>query len=440
MKRPAVIAFFAAASAASWSSWSSWLTGDAGTADNDPTTQTKDEELRSFLMSTEWNWNDWRHVKFHAPTRGSKRAKFHAPTEDCEANLCTWHIEKGKLVIQWGEAGAHTLERRGGRLVGYRLADGERCSAVLVGQFEETLFDLDLYAVLGVQPSASAYDVKRAFRRLSLTAHPDKKGVVGNPASAKEFVTLRGAAEILTDASERARYDEHCRRLSASALAQPVEAFDPTSFERLVLQRQEASPGGDGLGPLLPWMVVFTMSPSSPCGPCHDLRAVVRSSAAALHGLLRVGTVHCDLHKALCQREMDGREYYPVVKMYAPGRATYIDLKQPELPSAAVLHLTVDLLSALNYGRMPSPTHERDAGPKDSPAEEAGATADVGAGATAEVARVDESPSCAQWAADGECVRNPAYMLPKCPRSCAGKAASSDPSHDPSMTTEKSEL
>ena len=331
--------------------WTSIFGGSDESADR---ASEESEDLRSSLVSTEWHWNGWRHIKFHAPTRGSEHAKFHAPTEDCENNLCTWYVQGDKVFIRWGDAGLHTLHRDGNRLTGNRNEDGAPCTAVLVGGFEETLYDLDLYAVLGVPQDASSHDVKRAFRRLSLAAHPDKRRGAA-AASTREFVTLRGAVEILSDPAERSKYDAHCRALAASTQSHHVAALDLATFDAHMRGggggRGGGRAGSGGGGDNLAWLVIFTMSPSSPCGPCHELRAIVRTAATALRGRLRVGTVHCDVHTALCRREMQGRDYYPVVKVYTADDVGghYLDLKQPELPSAAVLHLTVSLLDAIGY-------------------------------------------------------------------------------------------
>ena len=79
-----------------------------------------------WLMSTEWHWNAWRNVKFHAPRRveggaAGFAAKFWAPTADCEAGLCTWTVNGSEIRIRWGDAGWHTLVAVGRKeLVGAR--------------------------------------------------------------------------------------------------------------------------------------------------------------------------------------------------------------------------------------------------------------------------------------------------------------------------------
>lgn len=102
-------------------------------------------EPRQLLMSTEWHWNSWRNVKFHAPRRDQQFAKFWAPTEDCESGGCSWSANATGIFVMWGEAGLHRMELRGRTtLEGRRVLDGEPFKARLIGHFVEELFDLDL--------------------------------------------------------------------------------------------------------------------------------------------------------------------------------------------------------------------------------------------------------------------------------------------------------
>ncbi len=60
----------------------------------------------------------------------------------------------------------------------------------------------DYYEVLGVGKSASADEIKKAFRRLAVEHHPDRGG---NEDSFKE---INEAYEVLKDSSKRQRYDQ----------------------------------------------------------------------------------------------------------------------------------------------------------------------------------------------------------------------------------------
>lgn len=61
----------------------------------------------------------------------------------------------------------------------------------------------DYYEVLGVSKSASADEIKKAYRRLAVQYHPDKEG--GNEEKFKE---INEAHDVLKDAQKRQRYDQ----------------------------------------------------------------------------------------------------------------------------------------------------------------------------------------------------------------------------------------
>lgn len=62
---------------------------------------------------------------------------------------------------------------------------------------------VDPYTTLGVNKSASADEIKKAYRKLAHQYHPDKKG--GNEAKFKE---VNEAYQTLSDPDKKARYDQ----------------------------------------------------------------------------------------------------------------------------------------------------------------------------------------------------------------------------------------
>ena len=60
----------------------------------------------------------------------------------------------------------------------------------------------DPYKALGIQRGASESEVKKAYRKLAMTHHPDKKG---NP---EEFKKIQGAYDILSDPQKRQNFDQ----------------------------------------------------------------------------------------------------------------------------------------------------------------------------------------------------------------------------------------
>ena len=64
----------------------------------------------------------------------------------------------------------------------------------------------DYYEVLGVDKSASADEIKKAYRKLAVKYHPDKNP--GDKEAEEKFKEAAEAYSILSDADKKARYDQ----------------------------------------------------------------------------------------------------------------------------------------------------------------------------------------------------------------------------------------
>ena len=65
----------------------------------------------------------------------------------------------------------------------------------------------DYYEVLGVSKSASADEIKKAYRKIAIKFHPDKNP--DDPTAEDKFKEAAEAYEILSDQEKRGRYDQY---------------------------------------------------------------------------------------------------------------------------------------------------------------------------------------------------------------------------------------
>ena len=65
----------------------------------------------------------------------------------------------------------------------------------------------DYYETLGVPRTATADEIKRAYRKLARKHHPDLQPAAERAKAAEHFKEINEAHEVLSDADKRAKYD-----------------------------------------------------------------------------------------------------------------------------------------------------------------------------------------------------------------------------------------
>ena len=92
----------------------------------------------------------------------------------------------------------------------------------------------DPYAELGLTPAAGADEIRRAFRRLAKSHHPDANG--GAKSAEERFKRLGAAWDILGDPGRRRTYDASLTTTAVNATSidrpPPRAPFDARAFRR----------------------------------------------------------------------------------------------------------------------------------------------------------------------------------------------------------------
>ena len=65
----------------------------------------------------------------------------------------------------------------------------------------------DYYDILEVSKSASADEIKKAYRKMAIKFHPDKNP--GDKEAEEKFKEAAEAYEVLSDDNKKARYDQY---------------------------------------------------------------------------------------------------------------------------------------------------------------------------------------------------------------------------------------
>ncbi|HTY72192.1 MAG TPA: molecular chaperone DnaJ [Actinomycetes bacterium] len=153
----------------------------------------------------------------------------------------------------------------------------------------------DYYAILGVPSSATADEIKKAYRKLARTYHPDANK--GDAAAEERFKDISAAYDVLSDDKRRKEYDE-LRRLGASGFRFPGGGGAGTTYDMgdVFGGGGGAGPGMGDLGDLLGGLFGRGGRRPSPSGPRRgadvesDVRLSFREAVSGVTVPLRLTT------------------------------------------------------------------------------------------------------------------------------------------------------
>jgi DnaJ family protein C protein 10 len=182
----------------------------------------------------------------------------------------------------------------------------------------------EFYQLLGITKSATQRDIRRAFKRIALEKHPDKRA--GDPNAHAEFLRINRAYEILRDDELRKKYDTYGEEglkddfnrgnqyQSWNFYQHNFGIYDEDP-EIITLSRADFLQSVDGSQDV--WFINFY---SPQCSHCHDLAPAWREISKILEGVIRIGAINCQDEWMMCNEQ--GIQAYPTLRIY-PKRDTY---------------------------------------------------------------------------------------------------------------------
>jgi curved DNA-binding protein CbpA len=109
----------------------------------------------------------------------------------------------------------------------------------------------DYYAALGLDKEATEADIKKAYRKLAMTCHPDKNP--DDPQAKEKFQAISEAYSILSDAEKKGMYDR-------GELDDDGAEFDMNDFMQVLCALSLLS---------FSWRLLFAMRSLCACA-CHQ--------------------------------------------------------------------------------------------------------------------------------------------------------------------------
>lgn len=177
----------------------------------------------------------------------------------------------------------------------------------------------DYYNLLGVSREATTREIRRAFKKLALTMHPDKNP--GDPSAHEKFLQVNRAYEVLKDEDLRKKYDKYGEKGLDEQQGGRYESWNfyrydfgiyDDDLEIITLDSGDFEAAVNS-GEI--WFINFYFPR---CSHCHQLAPTWREFAKEMDGVIRIGAVNCGDNNHLCRRR--GITSYPSLYIYRAGQ------------------------------------------------------------------------------------------------------------------------
>uniref|UniRef100_A0A672Z3X1 DnaJ homolog subfamily C member 10 n=1 Tax=Sphaeramia orbicularis TaxID=375764 RepID=A0A672Z3X1_9TELE len=170
----------------------------------------------------------------------------------------------------------------------------------------------DYYELLGVSREATTREIRRAFKQLALTMHPDK-----NP-----FLKVNRAYEVLKDEDLRKKYDKYGEKgLDEQQQGGRYESWNYYRYDFGIYDDDLeiiTLDSGDFEAAVNSGEIWFINFYFPRCSHCHQLAPTWREFAKEMDGVIRIGAVNCGDNNHLCRRR--GINSYPSLFVYRAGQ------------------------------------------------------------------------------------------------------------------------
>jgi curved DNA-binding protein CbpA len=105
--------------------------------------------------------------------------------------------------------------------------------------------DTAYYDALGVKPTATELEIKKAYRKLAITTHPDKNP--GDATAHERFQAIGEAYQVLSNDDLRRQYDKFGKEMAvpSAGFEDPAEFFGEGSHQE---HGHHYAPDGGGRG------------------------------------------------------------------------------------------------------------------------------------------------------------------------------------------------
>lgn len=223
--------------------------------------------------------------------------------------------------------------------------------------------DQDYYEILNVPRSANTKEIRKAFKKLAVSQHPDKR--TDDPKAHEKFLKITRAYEVLKDDNLRKKYDLHGEE-GLSEDFHGGDHYESWSFyqdefgiydddpEIITLSHSDFEQAVEGTNDV--WFINYY---SPHCSHCHILAPTWREMARELDGVVRIGAVNCQDDWQICQ--MQGIRSYPSLLIYPSRKKYYGDRSTKAMVDFALSHIKVTVLKL-------SPSNIKQTSAKDSSA------------------------------------------------------------------------